>query len=443
MNFLIVDDEKNVLATTAITVDTAGHNAFTAQTIRQADRILGEEDIHAILLDRMLGKDDGIEYMEQLFERGVKVPIIIFTAHSSVESVVEAMQKGAYNYIQKPFVPEQIRHTLKNLEDKIGSSKQIEALESEASSQNPGSVLESKEPRVQDAFRMAFKAAKSEASMLLMGDSGTGKSILARQIHKASDRSTRPFVEISCPSLSGELLESELFGHVKGAFTGAVNDTWGKVQAAEGGTIFLDEIGELPLVIQPKLLRLLQEWEYERVGEAKSRKADVRMITATNRDLEKEVREGRFREDLFYRLTVISITMPPLAERPADMESLAQHFLRFFADSLKRPDLEFSPEALAAIKSYGWPGNLRELRNVIERAGILCEGNVIDASDLSIDHGKHPARLLPGQQVSLQAIEEAHIRNVVENTDNFEHAAEILGIDTATLYRKRKKMHLT
>lgn len=443
MNFLIVDDENNVLATTAITVDTAGHNAFTAQTIRQADRILGEEDIHAILLDRMLGKDDGIEYMEQLFERGVKVPIIIFTAHSSVESVVEAMQKGAYNYIQKPFVPEQIRHTLKNLEDKIGSSKQIEALESEASSQNPGSVLESKEPRVQDAFRMAFKAAKSEASMLLMGDSGTGKSILARQIHKASDRSTRPFVEISCPSLSGELLESELFGHVKGAFTGAVNDTWGKVQAAEGGTIFLDEIGELPLVIQPKLLRLLQEWEYERVGEAKSRKADVRMITATNRDLEKEVREGRFREDLFYRLTVISITMPPLAERPADMESLAQHFLRFFADSLKRPDLEFSPEALAAIKSYGWPGNLRELRNVIERAGILCEGNVIDASDLSIDHGKHPARLLPGQQVSLQAIEEAHIRNVVENTDNFEHAAEILGIDTATLYRKRKKMHLT
>lgn len=343
MNFLIVDDENNVLATTAITVDTAGHNAFTAQTIRQADRILGEEDIHAILLDRMLGKDDGIEYMEQLFERGVKVPIIIFTAHSSVESVVEAMQKGAYNYIQKPFVPEQIRHTLKNLEDKIGSSKQIEALESEASSQNPGSVLESKEPRVQDAFRMAFKAAKSEASMLLMGDSGTGKSILARQIHKASDRSTRPFVEISCPSLSGELLESELFGHVKGAFTGAVNDTWGKVQAAEGGTIFLDEIGELPLVIQPKLLRLLQEWEYERVGEAKSRKADVRMITATNRDLEKEVREGRFREDLFYRLTVISITMPPLAERPADMESLAQHFLRFFADSLKRPDLEFSP----------------------------------------------------------------------------------------------------
>ncbi len=443
MNFLIVDDEKNVLATTAMTVDTAGHNAFTARNIRQADRILGEEDIHAILLDRMLGKDDGIEYMEKLFERGVNVPVIIFTAHTSIESVVEAMRKGAYNYIQKPFVPEQIRHTLRILEDKIGSSKQIEALQTEADKQNPSSVLESQEPKVQEAFRVAFKAARSEASILLMGDSGTGKSILARHIHRASDRGTRPFIEVSCPSLSRELLESELFGHVKGAFTGAVQDTWGKVQAAEGGTLFLDEIGELPMEIQPKLLRLLQEWEYERLGETKSRKADVRILAATNRDLEKEVAEGRFREDLFYRLAVISITMPPLVERPTDLKSLAQHFLRFFADSLKRPDLQFTPEALSAIQSYGWPGNLREMRNVIERATILCDDHEIRPADLSIDHGRHPARILPGQQVSLQAIEEAHIRNILQSTNNFEKAASILGINTATLYRKRRRMDLT
>lgn len=443
MNFLIVDDEKNVLATTAMAVDTAGHTAFTALTIRQADRILEEEDIHAILLDRMLGNDDGLEYMEQLFERGVKVPIIIFTAHSSIETAVEAMRKGAYNYIQKPFVPEQIRHTLKILEEKIGSSKQIEALETEATRQNPSSILESNEPRAREAFRVAFKAAKSEASILLMGDSGTGKSILARQIHKASNRSLRPFIEISCPSLSRELLESELFGHVKGAFTGAVKDTWGKVHAAEGGTLFLDEIGELPPEIQAKLLRLLQEWEYERVGETRARKADIRMIAATNRDLEKDVREGRFREDLFYRLTVISITMPPLTERPADLETLSEHFLRFFASSLNRPNLRFSPEALEAIKSYGWPGNLREMRNVIERAAILSEDSLISPADLSLDAGKHPPKVLPGQRVSLREIEEAHIRNVLENSENFEQAAKILQIDTATLYRKRKKMNLS
>lgn len=443
MNFLIVDDEKNVLATTAMTVDTAGHNAFTALTIRQADRILEEENIHAILLERMLGKNDGLEYMESLFKRGVRLPVIICTEHSSIESAVEAMRKGAYNYIQKPFVPEQIRHTLKILEDKIDSSKHIAAVQKAGGTQNPSSILESGEPRVNEAFRVAFKAANSNAGILLMGDSGTGKSILARHIHKESPRKKRPFIEISCPSLSPELLESALFGHLKGAFTGAVKDTWGKVHAADGGTLFLDEIGELPPEIQPKLLRLLQEREYERLGETRTRKVDIRVIAATNRDLEKEVAEGRFREDLYYRLTVISITMPPLVERPADLEFLANHFLAFFSSNLNSPDLTFSADAMTAIKSYGWPGNLREMRNAIERAAILCESNVIDPEDLSIDPGKHPLKIIPGQRVSLREIEEEHIRNVVETSDNFEQAASILQIDTATLYRKRKKMNLT
>ena len=443
MNILIIDDENNVLATTAMAVDTAGHHAFTARTIRHSERILGEKDIHAIFLDRMLGKDDGLEYMEQLFKRGLNVPVIIFTAHSSIETAVQAMRKGAFNYIQKPFVPEQIRQTLKILEKTIGRPKQVQAQGAEATRQNPTSILESKEPRAQEVFRVAFKAAKSDANILLMGESGTGKSILARHIHKASTRCMRPFIEISCPSLSRELLESELFGHVKGAFTDAVKDTWGKVHAAEGGTLFLDEIGELPLEIQSKLLRLLQEWEYERVGETQARKADIRIIAATNRDLEIDVHDGRFRHDLFYRLTVISITMPPLTERPADLESLAEHFLSFFASALNRPELQFSREALSAIKSYGWPGNLREMRNVIERAAILCEDPIINSRDLSIDPVKHPPSILPGQQVSLQKIEEAHIRNVVENSDNFEQAAKILQIDTATLYRKRKRMNLS
>jgi NtrC-family two-component system response regulator AlgB len=443
MNLLIIDDEKNVLATTAVTVETSGHRPFTARNTRQADRILQEEDIHAILLDRMLGKKDGLEYMQALIERGIEAPIIIFTAHSSIESAVDAMRIGAFNYIQKPFVPEQIRHTLKILKEKIDNSKQIVALQSDAKTQNPSCILESSEDRANEAFRIAFKAAESDAGILLMGDSGTGKSILARQIHNTSPRKNRPFIEISCPSLSRELLESELFGHIEGAFTGAVKDTWGKVHAAEDGTLFLDEIGELPPEIQPKLLRLLQEWEYERVGETRPRKANIRIIAATNRDLEKEVREGRFREDLYYRLTVISITMPPLVERPADLIPLAEHFLAFFSKSLRRPNLQFSPEAISAIRSYGWPGNLREMRNVVERAAILCEECVIRPQDLSIDSNQHPSRILPGQRVSLRELEEAHIRNIVESTDNFEEAADILQIDTATLYRKRKKMNFS
>ncbi len=445
MNLLIVDDEKNVLATTAMTVDTAGHQAFTAYNTRQADRILAEEDIHAILLDRMLGKEDGLEYLERLNSEGNRRPIIIFTAYSSIESAVDSMRKGAFTYIQKPFVPEQIRHTLGVLEDKIKSMRKIDQLEEQVTQQEPSILMESKEPALTEAYRVAMKAAKSDASILLLGPSGTGKSVLARRIHEASDRSEYPFVEISCPSLSKELLESELFGHAKGAFTGAVKETWGKVHAADHGTVFLDEIGELPLEIQPKLLRLLQEWTYERVGETRQRQANVRMITATNRDLKKEIEAGQFREDLYYRLKVISVELPPLVQRQADLRNLAENFLSFYAAKMRRPALSFDREALQAIQSYDWPGNLREMRNLIERAVILSEGEQITATDLSLksepsDNGVNGVAL--GQAVPLGKVEEAHIRRVLEQSEGFSHAAEILDIDTATLYRKRKQYGL-
>ena len=438
MNLLIVDDEKNVLATTAMTVDTAGHKAFTAPNTRQADRILAEEDIHAILLDRMLGKEDGLEYLERLNSEGNRRPIIIFTAYASIESVVESMRKGAFTYIQKPFVPDQIRHMLGVLEDKVKSMRKIDQLEEEVTRQEPSLLMESKEPVLTEAYRVARKAARSDASILLLGPSGTGKSVLARRIHEASDRREYPFVEISCPSLSKELLESELFGHAKGAFTGAVKETWGKVHAADHGTVFLDEIGELPLEIQPKLLRLVQEWEYERVGETRPRKANVRMITATNRDLEKEVKAGRFREDLYYRLKVISIELPPLLRRQADLRALAENFLAFYAGKMKRPNLQFDREALQALQTYDWPGNLREMRNLIERAVILAEGDRITATDLSLKPEPTPDDVALGQAVPLSRVEEAHIRRVLDQSDGYTHAAEILGIDTATLYRKRK-----
>jgi len=276
---------------------------------------------------------------------------------------------------------------------------------------------------------------------LLLGESGTGKSVLARAIHQQSLRRGHAFVTVSCPSLSRELLESELFGHVKGAFTGALSDTWGKVAAGDGGTLFLDEIGDLPLEVQARLLRLLQEREYERVGETRPRKADVRVIAATNHDLKGAVAQGRFREDLFYRLNVISLTLPPLRERVPDIPGLAERMLAFFAGHAGKPATSLSPEARTALERHPWPGNLRELRNVIERAVILSTGDSIGVADLS-ENVQPTSEMRLGGRFTLEAIENEHIRGVIAATRSLEEAASVLGIDPATLYRRRKKLDL-
>jgi NtrC-family two-component system response regulator AlgB len=289
------------------------------------------------------------------------------------------------------------------------------------------------------ALDITFKAAASEATVLLLGESGTGKSVIARAMHQRSPRHGGPFVTVSCPSLSRELLESELFGHAKGAFTGAHSETRGRVAAADGGTLFLDEIGELPLEIQAKLLRLLQEREYERVGETTPRRANVRVISATNRDLASAVQAGTFRQDLFYRLNVISVQLPALRERPADIERLALLHLRFLAAHSGKPARTFSPEAFDAMRSYGWPGNLRELRNVIERAVILSDGERIEAEGLS-DRIQPSSEIYLGGRFSLEQVEAEHIRRLIASTKTLDEAATILDVDPATLYRKRKRM---
>jgi NtrC-family two-component system response regulator AlgB len=296
---------------------------------------------------------------------------------------------------------------------------------------------------MQPVLAAAYRAAASEATILLRGESGTGKGVVARAIHAHSPRAGGPFLTVACPSLSAQLLESELFGHVRGAFTDAVRDREGKVAAAEAGTLFLDEVGDLPLALQPKLLRLLQEKHYERVGEAETRVGDVRIVAATNRDLEAQTAAGAFREDLLYRLNVIEITLPPLRQRPGDIVSLAEHLLRFFSSRERRAITGFTEQACNALKNYPWPGNLRELRNAVERAVIIAAGPQVGLADLPAPV-QAPSRggLEVGGFVTLTELEAEHIRRILASTVTLEQAATILGIDPSTLYRKRKRYGL-
>jgi NtrC-family two-component system response regulator AlgB len=301
--------------------------------------------------------------------------------------------------------------------------------------------LESDSPKIRSILEVAAKASTSDAPVLLRGESGTGKSVLARWIHSMSSRKHQPFVVVNCPTLSEELLASELFGHAKGAFTGAVRDQSGRVESAEGGTLFLDEIGEMAPALQAKLLRFLEAKEFERLGESKTRRANVRTVAATNRDLEEHVRKGLFREDLLYRLNVIELQLPALRERPEDILRLARRFLVFFAKAARRQPPELSKAAEDALFSYPWPGNIRELRNAIERVVILWPARVIEPPAFPAHIAAREKMETPqlGGSFSLDEIEREHIQRVIARTPTLEDAATILGIDPATLWRRRKK----
>jgi NtrC-family two-component system response regulator AlgB len=446
MRVLIIDDEQNIRRTITMALEAMGHEVVAVETGAAALKQLEGRSFDVAFLDLKLDGENGLDVLPELLKRDPELAVIEFTAFASVETAVEAMRRGAVDYIPKPFTPDQIRHAL----EKILKSRRLEhrvvELESRLSGTAPDTALTTCEPAVQKIFEVALKAAVTPATILLLGESGTGKTVLARAIHEKSSQRENAFVTVNCPSLSRELLESELFGHVKGAFTGAVSDTSGRVAAADGGTLFLDEIGDLPLEIQAKLLRLLQEKEYERVGEAKTRRANVRVIAATNRDLEKLVAENRFREDLFYRLNVISIRMPSLRERPGDLPGIAENYLRFFSAQCGKQISALSDPARQAMLKYAWPGNLRELRNVVERAVILAADTTIDVADLpeklSGSAGTNGQGLHLGAKVSLAELETEHIARVIQQAPTLEEAARILGIDPATLYRKRKRMSL-
>jgi NtrC-family two-component system response regulator AlgB len=441
MNILVIDDDRSLRKTLRLTLETMNHRVTEAGDGTQAQETLGNGQFEVAFLDLRLGRETGLDLLPALLRLAPGLTVVVLTAYATVETAVEAMRRGAFDYLPKPFTPDQLRLVLERIARIRRLESHVEDLEEQVRSVVPEADLQTQEPALLQALQVAFKAAATEATVLLRGESGTGKGVLARAIHAHSPRAAAPFVTVHCPSLSAELLESELFGHARGAFTGAVQDTAGKVAAAEHGTLLLDEIGDLPLALQPKLLRLLQEKRYERVGEARTRACDVRILAATNRDLQAEIAAGTFREDLWYRLNVIEVVLPALRQRRADILPLAEHLLGFFARQSGKPVTVFTEEARAALLRYPWPGNVRELRNAIERGVILALGPQVGLVDLPAQVGAAlpPCRMEIGGAVTLEQLEAEHIRRVLASTPTIEQAAAILGIDPSTLYRKRKR----
>lgn len=443
---LVIDDEERIRQTVSSCLEHEGHEVATVASAEAAREAVAHEPYDLAFLDLRLGGTSGLDLMPDLLEQQPNLKVVVITAYASVETAVDAMKQGASDYLPKPFKPAQVRVAAERAAEQRALERKLEVLEDQVANQSSDATLESESPAMTSVLDTARRAADSQATMLLRGEHGTGKGVLARAIHSWSPRSDQPFVTVHCPSLSGELLESELFGHAKGAFTGATATNPGRIAQAEGGTLLLDEIGDLPTSLQPKLLRFVQEKRYERVGDPDTRTADVRILAATNQDLDAAVDEGEFREDLLYRLKVVELTLPPLRERSQDILALAEQFLARFAEDYNQNVNGYTDEARQALRQYRWPGNVRELKNVVERAVILSQSTHISRSHFPFAapnaEGSEDGEIAIGQPISLATLEKAHLRRVVAMTDTLEEAANILSIDPATLYRKRQKYGL-
>jgi NtrC-family two-component system response regulator AlgB len=442
LSILVVDDEPNIRKTLSISLESEGHHVTAVGNPKEALTEANLVYFDVALVDLRLGSESGLDLIGNLLAICPWIKCIVITAYASIDTAVEAMRRGAFDYLPKPFTLDQVSVLISKVLEVRTLEQKVESLQERLREAVPEAVIESRSPAMQRALAMARQVADSEATILIRGESGTGKTILAHAIHSWSGRSSKPFGTISCPSLSAELLESELFGHAKGSFTGASRDYPGRIAACDGGTLFLDEIGDLPLSIQAKLLRVLQEKVYERVGDLETRKANVRILAATNVDLESAVKAGRFREDLFYRLDVVEIVIPPLRERREDIVSLAEGLLAFFARQNHRRILGFAKEASEAIKNYEWPGNVRELRNAIERAVLLCTDEIVGVQHFPLKLKPLDRLPGPGDLVTMEELERTHIRRVLASTRSIEEACRILGMDSVTLWRKRKKYNL-
>ena len=435
---LIVDDERNIRRSLVSFFESLGHEVRAAENGTQAVALLAETQFDLVLTDYRMAEMSGLELLREIKRRAPECLVILMTAYATVENAVEAMKSGAYDYVTKPFSLEQIQHTVDRALHVRILQAENRALRS-AIDEEP--LLDSRSPTMQHLLETARQAAASDATILLTGESGTGKNVIARQIHRWSRRQSKPFVVGNCTTLSEELLESELFGHVRGAFTGAVKDKPGRLEAANGGSVFLDEIADLTPTLQTKFLRFLQDQNFERVGGERTIHVDARIIAASNRDLESEVAAHHFREDLYYRLNVITLRVPPLRERREDILPLAQWLLNVAAVRNSHPGLAFSPEATAALTRYRWPGNVRELRNAIERGTVLMHGETIAPDDLpdSLFHDSTEALTGIPNAASLDDVERGHIARVLAASATLEEAADTLGINVTTLWRKRRR----
>lgn len=437
----ICDDEEGILLYLKKMLEKKGLAAETFSSgTALLERLESGDDCNPalLLLDVRMPDMDGIQVMKRVKGRRPELPVVIMTAHGGIENAVEAIKLGAYDYVTKPFPKEKILGVLENALERELLLKENRALKEEL---NRGAATDNivfKSARFRDVYDLTLRVAESHANILVLGESGTGKELIAGAVHDNSPRKGRRFVSINCAALSDTLLESQLFGHIRGAFTGAVTSQKGLLEEADGGTLFLDEIGDVSQTVQAKLLRVIQERDFIPVGATRAKCVDIRIVAATNKDLEEEVRNGRFREDLYYRLNVITINIPPLRERQEDIEPLASHFLKKYARRMKKEVAGIDDDARRLLLDYHWPGNVRELENVMERAVILARDKRITPDLLPV---KTSSRELPPRAenapVSLEELECAHIRQVLRQTGfHKSRSAGILGISRKTLDRK-------
>jgi DNA-binding NtrC family response regulator len=443
-SILVVDDEEIVRDSLASWLEEDGYHVDTAPDGPAALAKLAQHAYAVLLVDLKMPGMDGLEVLAQARGLQPDVPVIIMTAYATVDTAVQAMKQGAYDYLVKPFEPEELSLMVGKLTNAQALRRENVLLRKALKRQFEFKDLVSKSPKMEAVFDLARTAAKSNSTVLILGESGTGKELLARAIHAESPRQDGPFVGVSCAALTESLLESELFGHEKGAFTGAAASARGKFEIAAGGSLFLDEIGDISPKLQLDLLRVLDAREFRRVGGSQLIKTDVRILAATNRDLKKLVESGAFREDLYYRLNVIPVTLPPLRERKEDIPLLVEHFLAQSRTEMGKPLEGVSAEAMEMLMAHDWPGNVRELRNVLERGAVMARGPIITPMELELALPTLPTgATATDSSDSLRDVERKHIVAMLKQQNwNITRSAKALGIDRVTLYNKIKRYQI-